>query len=797
MLEATIASSVLVVIVMFLRRLLKGKIILRLQYALWLPVAIRLLMPFPLFDSPVSIFSAVQVGNTRNYAVIPGRQVLGDVPDGLASSGQSLSDPGADVGPGDNATAGNPVTGDTGTHGDVVIRASRSVWLLGLGTVASWFVAQNLWFYMRLRKTRQKACISGYRLPVYLSSQVKSPCLFGLCPAVYIPHGCKADNEILNYVLAHEEAHYKHGDHLWAYVRCLCLAFHWFNPLAWLAAVVSRRDCEMACDESVLNGIADERRKAYGNTLIGMVEPQARPSDLLSGATTMTGGKSAIRERIEMIVQRPRVRLSATLLVILLMVLAVGCTFTGPGGTSADPDAALRVLQPNPDPAFPPIEYPFGEDMVFPGTEEFAVEGDYLTLAEAVYSINYSRSYLPEYEKGHGILARIDAFTEASAVNTTVFGDGEPSQEWVNDRSLYPFASGERRPAWDIVAVDTGSEANIPQHLLVDAMTGDLFIDSNCGGYFPSPYLERSKFGRIASTPLSAGTLTEAEATALLLALNFDLWNSQYTMRSLDLPAYVADNPGNRFVLDWGNTRMERSRLDPALRLVSEPLVQKISITSMEATGDGATQIKYQSYVEFQLQDSPVVGIGSDQTVRFEMIAESWVIADIGRFPWELDDYYQWYDNPGNLFDARKVSIGDSVAGLTISDMWDVEERKGSGYYTAKVRFSGEVTLTGRYYCATVEDLAKAGIGSDKPRPMFFADDESSKKLPRIGGDMRTAHFILTNVDEAIELLGPPGSETQATIVIDQYLIVRHDSSEGINQARLMRIVGGGPGPHT
>ena len=181
-------------------------------------------------------------------------------------------------------------------------------------------------------KTREEAVTPGSQLSVYVSRHAKSPCLFGLNPAIYIPPDCLDDNEALKFILAHEEAHYRHGDHLWSYLRCICLALHWFNPLVWLAAVLSRRDCEMACDESVLNRIGDEYRKAYGNTLINMIERQTKPSDLLLGTTMMTSGKSAIKERITMIAQKPRMLPSTLLVVIFFLATAAGCTFTGAKG---------------------------------------------------------------------------------------------------------------------------------------------------------------------------------------------------------------------------------------------------------------------------------------------------------------------------------------------------------------------------------------------------------------------------------------------------------------------------------
>ena len=59
MTEWIITSCVLILVVIILRTVLKGKISLRLQYALWALVLVRLLIPGSLFSSAVSVMNAV------------------------------------------------------------------------------------------------------------------------------------------------------------------------------------------------------------------------------------------------------------------------------------------------------------------------------------------------------------------------------------------------------------------------------------------------------------------------------------------------------------------------------------------------------------------------------------------------------------------------------------------------------------------------------------------------------------------------------------------------------------------
>ena len=60
MLEIIITSSVLILAILFIRKICWGKISRRMQYGLWLLVAIRLLVPAQFLTSPVSIMQLVE-----------------------------------------------------------------------------------------------------------------------------------------------------------------------------------------------------------------------------------------------------------------------------------------------------------------------------------------------------------------------------------------------------------------------------------------------------------------------------------------------------------------------------------------------------------------------------------------------------------------------------------------------------------------------------------------------------------------------------------------------------------------
>lgn len=119
--------------------------------------------------------------------------------------------------------------------------------------MALWLIATNLAFRARLAKRARRIEYPGCKLPLYITEAVETPCLFGvLRPAIYLTHEAASEPVTLAHSVEHELTHYRHGDHIWALLRCLCLVLHWYNPLVWLAAALSRRDAELACDEATI-----------------------------------------------------------------------------------------------------------------------------------------------------------------------------------------------------------------------------------------------------------------------------------------------------------------------------------------------------------------------------------------------------------------------------------------------------------------------------------------------------------------------------------------------------------------
>lgn len=351
--EIIITASVLILCVMLIRHFFKGKISNRLQYALWLLVAIRLIIP-------VSAQLYLSLGEIDEFRIMDlVRRLEGDFGDITERLEQPVS-----FTMNMNSPVGQQIIknmleeemeyiggadGPTsiflaGSVGFTWLDILRWIWFGGMGVMAVWMAAVNLRFCRKLRRERQdfvlpeevtgrlhpKVLASLRRGGVYTVKELVSPCLYGIpgLEAVYLPEAVTGEEDRLCHVLTHEICHKRHGDGFWSFVRNMLLLCYWFHPLVWAAAVLSKRDCELACDEGALLLLGEQERIGYGKTLLSIITGRGRFSDFACTATTMTGSGRSVKERIRCIAEKPRVLGAAVAAVLILITAASVLVFT-------------------------------------------------------------------------------------------------------------------------------------------------------------------------------------------------------------------------------------------------------------------------------------------------------------------------------------------------------------------------------------------------------------------------------------------------------------------------------------
>ena len=343
--EWILSSCVLILFIILIRSLFGKKISPRVRYALWLIVAFRLLFPISFSQTAFSVLN-----------LLPEKAVSRSAPDGIsfAEPDDVTTDGGKTVdieidgaeaeqkakademGKSDKDVKERAdMTADSATSlSSAVIHLFFCLWLIGTVTCAAIFLLVNLDYSRRLKRSRKWIADENLptpsAIPVYETEILTSPCLFGLFyPAVYVTKFVAEDEKKFVFVLSHENTHYRHRDNWWALLRILCVCLHWYNPLVWAGAYLSKQDAELACDEKTLENLGDEVRIAYGETLLSLCAIKISGMDMWRISTTMSGSGNQLRERLQMVVHVPKKSVGAYLFLFIVTPLILAVVFTG------------------------------------------------------------------------------------------------------------------------------------------------------------------------------------------------------------------------------------------------------------------------------------------------------------------------------------------------------------------------------------------------------------------------------------------------------------------------------------
>ena len=306
MLKEILSVSALIVVVLLVRAIFKNRVPKRMIYCLWLVVLLKLCLPGTLVSLPV--LPAEDAAVPAQSAERPAQTTPV-----IQHPAQTVTKP--------QTPAQQPVspvqeTAKPAAKPLATAQILQIVWFSGSALLGLWLFGTWLTFTIRLRKSRKFLGRRG-RTNIYVSKRIKSPCLAGLIQAVYLTEDVLR-NDTTELIVRHELTHLRHLDFLWSLCRTAAVTVYWWNPFIWLAAICSKRDAELACDEAVAAKLPESKRLAYARAILAQA-PRKTAALSLAGPP--------VKERILFLTKKQRTSVLCVILALLLVVSATGCSF--------------------------------------------------------------------------------------------------------------------------------------------------------------------------------------------------------------------------------------------------------------------------------------------------------------------------------------------------------------------------------------------------------------------------------------------------------------------------------------
>jgi beta-lactamase regulating signal transducer with metallopeptidase domain len=355
--KSSIMASIWVILILLVKYALRNKLDAKWQYAIWILLIIRLLIPYDI-QSPWSIYSLLP----NNSVTIPMvNQAINSIPDINAPNSnisgneiRSTNDQ-SSINKQNKSNADRPTSKDLSNGWIIAV-----LWLAGVLILAILIIAANLRFYL---KVRQETSVTDARisklmeectlklgirknLPIICMYGIDTPCLYGIIsPKLLLPKSLinRLNDENIRHIFIHELSHYKRNDILINWLAVAAQIVHWFNPLIWYSFARMREDCELACDANTLSYLLPEEYLSYGLSIISLVTPSQSP--WLPGTTGFFGNKNnhQIKRRLTMIKKFRHTSIKWSLLGVLVIGLIASTVFT-----SAKVDALSLVQKIDP-----------------------------------------------------------------------------------------------------------------------------------------------------------------------------------------------------------------------------------------------------------------------------------------------------------------------------------------------------------------------------------------------------------------------------------------------------------------
>ena len=385
MLKEVLTVSALIAVVLLVRAVFKNRVPKRMLYALWLVVLLKLCLPGTLFSLPVL---------PAEDAAAPAQSAERPVQTApvIQRPAQTVTKP--------QTPAQQPVspvqeTAKPAAKPLTTAQILQIAWFSGSALLGLWLFGAWAVFTIRLHRSRKFLGRRG-RTNIYVSKRIKSPCLAGLIPAVYLTEDVLQTDEA-ELILRHELTHLRHLDFLWSFCRTAAVVVYWWNPFIWLAAICSKRDAELACDEAVAAKLPESKRLAYARAILAQA-PRKTAALSLAGPP--------VKERILFLTKKQRTSVLCVILALLLVVSATGCSFaeltqqkagesimSGDAEETEPPAAKEAAIEPaQTQPEEKQEAQPEATKLPTPTASMFGLTGREATLYDAAVSQKYPRS---------------------------------------------------------------------------------------------------------------------------------------------------------------------------------------------------------------------------------------------------------------------------------------------------------------------------------------------------------------------------------------------------------------------
>lgn len=350
LIEVSLYSAIITIFILLFRAVFKNCISPRVQYAMWLLLVLRLMLP-------VTIESGLHIESILPERLVPVVQqetdfeietpVTNEMPVVIQPSENVQED--TVLIPEHNAPViPQDMPGDAPAAVQKTSESVRNinwrliafwVWAAGAITFALWLIIIRLRFYNDMQQgitsvspkvyVMYDACCAelGVKpITLWTVDRAISPGIaFFAHPVLLLPSSMDADEEKLRYAFLHELTHKKRLDHYMTILLMVLRVIYWFNPAVHIGFAEMRSDMETACDADVIAFVGRREKRGYLTAVLELFSYATHPQLGMSQASS----RRMAKRRMKGAFMRERTTfLGRAAALMLAIAMLVGCFTT-------------------------------------------------------------------------------------------------------------------------------------------------------------------------------------------------------------------------------------------------------------------------------------------------------------------------------------------------------------------------------------------------------------------------------------------------------------------------------------
>ena len=414
LIEISIYSAVITAFILLFRAAFKKRISPKVQYAMWLLLVLRLMLPVTIesgfhvesllpqrpapvvqeesiFEAETPVISEVPVVNIAPGEIQPSFDIQSE--ESAPAVSQEIPE---------NIVVSIPEVKEPAFN----IRwriAAFWTWVAGAMAFGLWMMIVKLRFYEDMQ--RHTASVSPRVYAIYdeccaalgvkpitmwaVDRAISPGIAFFTYPVLLLPASMDGDEEKLRYAFLHELTHKKRHDHHMTALLTALRIIYWFNPAVHIGFSEMRADMETACDAEVIAFVGKEQKRGYLTSILELFSYATRPQLGMSQASS----RRMAKRRMKGAFMRERTTfLGRAAALMLAVIMLVGCFTTACQSAPAEVEEApeLEVVNAQTEPLID-VDGDGLEDVISVSTDNTADENFAPETAKATLTVKLGK----------------------------------------------------------------------------------------------------------------------------------------------------------------------------------------------------------------------------------------------------------------------------------------------------------------------------------------------------------------------------------------------------------------------